>query len=90
MAKKTQRVMPRMRIAWEKGQALFQVDLARANDNQEEMEYLSMIDFVVSCFTYVSALNTYPHDRALQAWTIDGYMLARWRHFFTEEEAGGE
>src|SRR5712692_3180371 len=49
MAKKThrfehewcrlRRVMPRIHLAWEEGQALFQQDLARAMANQEEMEY---------------------------------------------------
>ncbi len=81
--RKLQRVMARIHLAWEKGQALFQKDLARATANQEEMEYLSMIDFAVDCYANVTARKTYPHDRALQNWAINRYMLAWRQHFLT-------
>src|SRR5258708_23763076 len=84
--RKLQRIFPRMKIAWEKGQALFQEDLARATANQEELEYLSMIDFAEDCYAYVDARKTYPDDPARQAWAIHGYMLAWRRHFFADQE----
>ena len=83
--RRLQQAFPRMKEAWEKGQVLFQETLSRAADNQEDMEYLPQIDFAVDCYASVSAWNTYPHDRALQKWAINGYMLA-WRHFFTDED----
>ena len=49
-----------VKTAWEKGQILFRQDLARATSNPEEMEYLSMIDFAVDCYAYVTARNAYP------------------------------
>src|SRR6266567_7801736 len=70
--------------SWAKGQVLFQEALSRAADNQKDMEYLSQIDFAGECYASVSPWNTYTHDRALQNWAINGYMLA-WRHFFTDE-----
>ena|SRR5690242_19661924 len=76
-----QRIFPHMQGAWEKGQDLFQQDLARATTNPEEMEYLSLIDFAVDCYAYVSTRNAYPDNSALQAWAMHGYMLA-WRHHF--------
>ncbi len=82
--RRLQQTFPPMKEAWEKGQVLFQEALSRATDNQEDMEYLSQIDFAVECYASVSAWNTYPHDLALQNWAINGYMLA-WRHFFTDE-----
>ncbi len=96
MAKKThrfehewcrlRRVMPRIQLAWEKGQALLQEDLARARANQEELEYLSMIDFAVPCYASVTAQKSYPDDGTLQRWVINGYMVA-WRgHFFADLE----
>ena len=97
MAKKThrfehewlrlRRVMPRIQIAWEEGQALFQQDLARATVNQEEMESLSMIDFAVGCYAYVAARKSYPDDKTLQNWVINGYMLA-WRQHFLKNPEG--
>jgi len=80
------RVMPRIQLAWEEGQMLFQQDLARATVNQEEMEYLSMIDFAVDCYAYVAARKSYPDDRALQNWGSNGYMLAWRRHFLKNLE----
>jgi hypothetical protein len=82
-----QRVMPRIQLAWEEGQALFQQDLARATANQEEMEYLSMIDFAVDCYAYVAARKSHPDDRTLQNWVINGYMLA-WRGHFLKDLEG--
>ena len=97
MAKKThrfehewcrlRRVMPRIQHAWEEGQALFQQDLARATANQEEMKSLSMIDFAVPCYASVTAQKSYPDDRALQNWVMNGYMLA-WRGHFLKNLEG--
>jgi len=70
-------LMPQIHAAWERGQALFQEDLARAMTNPEEMEYLSHIDFAEDC---------YAHDRVLQAWATNGYMLAWWQYFLAEDE----
>jgi len=81
-----QRIFPRMEEAWEKGQTLFQEALTRAETNQEDMEYLSQIDFAVDCYAYVSAMKMYSDNRALQAWIINGYMLAWRKHFLGEEE----
>ncbi len=85
--RRLQRVMPRIQLAWEEGQALFQQDLARATANQEEMEYLSMIDFAVDCYAYVAARKSHPDDRTLQNWVINGYMLA-WRGHFLKNLEG--
>ncbi len=63
------------------GQAHFQENLARAMDNPEEMEYVSQIDFAADCYAYPAALNTYPHDGALQVWYINGYMFAWYKYF---------
>lgn len=80
------RVLPSMKKAWERGQALFQEALTRAGTNQEDMEYLSQVDFAVDCYASISAMNTYPGNRVLQAWAIHGYMLA-WRQYFLVDEA---
>src|SRR5207237_595591 len=82
-----QEAIPRIKIAWENGQVHFQENLARAIDNPEEMEYLSQIDFAADCYCYSSALKVSPYDRALQAWYLNGYMLAWQQHFFTDENA---
>ncbi len=81
-----QQVLPHIRIAREKGKDLFQEHLARAMTNQEEMEYLSLIDFAVDCYASVAAKNTYPENAVMQAWTIHGYMLAWRRHFLNEDD----
>jgi shikimate kinase len=65
--RRLQRLMPQIQAAWERGQALFQEDLARAMTNPEEMEYLSHIDFAEKCYAAVDARRIYPHDRVLQA-----------------------
>ena len=54
--------------------------------DEEELGYLSEIDFAVDCFAYVSALNTYPQNQALQAWLINGYMLAWRQHFLNDQK----
>ena len=82
-----QRLVPQIQAAWERGQALFQEDLARAMTNPEEMEYLSMIDFALDCYAAVDARRAYPHDPVQQAWATSGYMLAWWQHFPAEEDA---
>ena len=76
-------VCPQIQRAWERGQIHFQEDIVRVTNNQEEMEYLSMIDFAVDCYAYVTARNTYPDNRALQAWLINGYILAWRKHFLS-------
>jgi hypothetical protein len=54
-------------------------------DNPEELEYLSQIDFAADCYASAAAIKTYPHDGALQAWYINGYMLSWQRYFFANE-----
>lgn len=76
-----QKLIPQIKNAWKKGQAHLQKEIIRVADNQEEMEYLSMIDFAVDCYAYVSARNFYPGNRILQAWFINGYMHM-WREHF--------
>ena len=82
-----QRVFPQIKRAWDRGQAHFQEDLVWVTNNQEEMEYISMIDFAMDCYAYVTACNTFPDNRALQAWLINGYMLAWRQHFLKEEDS---
>ncbi len=53
--RRLQRVVPQIQAAWERGQTLFQEDLARATANPEEMEYLSHIDFAEDCYAEVRA-----------------------------------
>jgi hypothetical protein len=81
-----QQAIPPIKIAWGNGQAHFQETLARAMDNPEEMEYLSQIDFAADCYAYPAALKIYPHDGALQAWYMNGYMLSWQEHFFADED----
>ncbi len=85
--RRLQRLVPQIQAAWERGQVLFQEDLARATANPEEMEYLSMIDFAEDCYAAVDARRTYPHDPVQQAWARSGYMVAWWQHFLAEEDA---
>ncbi len=80
------RMVPGITIAWEHGRVLFQEALTHAMSDEEELGYLSEIDFAVDCFAYVSAHNTYPQNRALQAWLINGYMLAWRQHFLKDQE----
>jgi hypothetical protein len=70
--------------AWGLGQEQFRIALARATANQEEMEYFSLIDFAVDCYAHISAINTFPYSSLLQAWFINGYMLA-WREHFLND-----
>jgi len=79
-------LVPQIRAAWERGQALFQDDVVRATSNHEEMEYLAHIDFAKSCYAEARARKAYPHDRVLQAWAKGGYMLAWWLHFSASED----
>jgi shikimate kinase len=81
------RMVPQIQTAWERGQALFQEDLARATANPEEMEYLSHIDFAEDCYAEIRARKVYPHNWVLQAWAKKGYMVAWWQHFLAEEDA---
>jgi hypothetical protein len=83
--RRLQRIFPHMKDAWEKGQTFFQKDLIRVADSPEEMEYLSLIDFAVDCYAYVAARNAYPANQSLQAWAMNGYVVA-WRQFFLTEE----
>ncbi len=84
--RRLQRLVPQIQAAWERGQALFQEDLARTMTNPEEMEYLSMIDFALDCYAEVCARRAYPHDPVQQAWATSAYMLAWWQHFLAEED----
>ena len=88
--RRLQSVFPQMKSAWKRGQAIFQEDLVRVTNNQEEMEYISMIDFAVDCYAYVSACNTYPDNRVLQAWFLNGYMVAWREHFISDLEESAE
>jgi len=87
--RKLQQVLPRVREAWEKGQNLFREDLERAKGDQESMEYFSMIDFAVGCYTEVAASRVYLDRLALQDWTVNGYMLV-WREYFNKDQEGEE
>jgi hypothetical protein len=78
-------LVPGITIAWEQGQVLFQEALTHAMSDEEDLGYLSEIDFAVDCFAYVSARSTYPQNRTLQAWLINGYMLA-WRQHFLKDQ----
>jgi len=80
-----QRAIPPIKMAWGNGQAHFQETLTRAMDHPEEIEYLSQIDFAADCYAYPAALKIYPHEGALQAWYINGYMLSWQAHFFANE-----
>ncbi len=71
--------------AWEQGRVALQHDLARARVNQEEMEYVSVIDFASDCYAVAAAQSIYQDDQALQEWLINGYMVA-WREHFLEDD----
>jgi hypothetical protein len=79
------RLVPRIQVAWERGQALFQEDLARATIYPEAMDYLCHLDFAEDCYAAVGAQKAYPHDHVLQAWITNGYMLAWWQHFLEDD-----
>ena len=72
--------------AWEQGQVAFQHDLTRAIVKQDEMDYFSVIDFASDCYAVAAAQSYYQFDRALQAWLMNGYMVAWLRHFPAEQE----
>ena len=84
---KLQQVLPWAREAWEKGQNLFREDLERAKSDQENMEYFSMIDFSVDCYTEGSSSRVYPDNSALRDWAINRYMVA-WREHFLKDQEG--
>ena len=86
---KLQQVLPWAREAWEKGQNLFREDLERAKSDQENMEYFSMIDFSVDCYTEGSSSRVYPDNSALRDWAINRYMVA-WREHFLKDQEGEE
>src|SRR5258708_19948314 len=50
--RKLQRIFPRMKIAWEKGQALFPEDLARPTAHQQEPATFSIIASPEHCYPY--------------------------------------
>ena len=87
--RKLQQILPQVREAWEKGQRLFQEALERVKDDQESMEYFSMIDFAVDCYAEVAASRIYPDQPALRNWAVNGYMLA-WREHFLKDQEGEE
>ncbi len=72
--------------AWEQGQVAFQHDLTRAIVKQDEMDYFSVIDFASDCYAVAAAQSYYQFDRALQAWLMNGYMVAWLQHFPAEQE----
>ncbi len=80
-------LVPQLQAAWERGQMLFQEDLARAMANPEEMDYLAMSDFAETCYATVDARRTYPNNPVQQAWATSGYMLAWWQFFLVEQDA---
>ncbi len=76
-----QQAFPRMKYAWQKGQLLFQEDLARANGDAKEMNILSQEYFAADLFAYVSTSLLYFDNPAFHNWAINGYMVAWRRHF---------
>jgi hypothetical protein len=87
--RKLQRVLPRVREAWEIGQKLFQEALELVKSDQKSMEYFSTIDFAVDCYAEVAASHIYPDHPALRNWAINGYMLA-WRGHFLKNQIGDD
>ncbi len=84
-----QQMLPQVKKAWEQGQKLFLEAFDQAKSNQENMEYLSQIDFAVDCYAYVSASRAYPDSPAFRDWAINGYMLL-WRGTFLKDQDGEE
>jgi hypothetical protein len=76
--------LPRLKEAWERGRTLFQEDLDQAK-GKEYIEYFSMIEFAVDCFTDVFASRFYPDNTMLRDWAIIGYMLV-WRGHFLKDQ----
>src|SRR6266566_3610047 len=72
--------------AWEQGRVAFQHDLTRLTVNHEEKGYFSIIDFASDCYAVAAAQSYFQFDRALQAWLMNGYMVAWLRHFPAEQE----
>ena len=84
--RRLQQLVPQLQAAWERGQGLFQEDLARATANPEEMDYLAMSDFAETCYATIDARRTYPNNPVQQAWSTSGYMLAWWQFFLMERD----
>jgi hypothetical protein len=84
--RKVQQILPLVREAWEKGQSLFQEALEKAKSDQESLEYFSMIDFAVDFYTEVATTRVYPDHPSLRDCAINGFMLARRRHFLKDQE----
>jgi len=78
-----QQAFPDMKAAWQKGQSLFQDDLACAMDNARDMRILSQDYLAVDVYAFVSTFALYFDNAAFQNWAINGYMVA-WRQHFSE------
>ncbi len=76
-----QQAFPRMKYAWQKGQLLFQEDLAHTNGDAKEMNLLSEEVFATDLFAFVSTSFLYFDNAAIHNWAINGYMVAWRRHF---------
>jgi len=76
-----QQAFPRMKYAWQKGQLLFQEDLARADGDAKEMNLLSQEYFAADLFAFVSTSFLYFDNATIHNWAINGYMVA-WRQHF--------
>jgi hypothetical protein len=75
-------ILTSLELAWEKGQALFQGDLTRAMANEEEIEYLSEVDFAVDCFAQ-AATRIRITPRFKPGSRVD--TCCALRHFLTDE-----
>ncbi len=80
-------LIPFLDLAREKGLELFQRDLTRTMANEQEMEYLSEIDFAIECYARVAAFNAYPHQVAFKPGSLADILLAWQRLFLKEEDA---
>jgi hypothetical protein len=77
--------IPLLRGAWEQGKISFQEDLHSAQGSLEEWEYFEQLDFAHD-YACVNASHLYSEKKVLQAWFIQGYMLAWKTHFPSDEE----
>ncbi len=68
------------------GAGMAQEALERAKSDQKSLEYFSMIDFAVDCYSEVAASRIYPDHPILRNWAINGYMLAWREHFLKDQE----
>lgn len=78
-----QQAFPNMKAAWQRGQVLFQEDLACAMSNTIDMRILTQDYLAVDIYAFVSTFALYFDNPALQNWAINGYMVA-WRRHFSE------